>query len=246
MVAGILRKVILPFPPLHAQKFFRAKMVADILGKVIFPLREFLKQLRRVAFLEKSFFQSGMTRFPFKLGSGICKRVSASRSHHRACVSSLSEKNGSWHFGKSHFTRSRLQLLLLQLLLLRLQLPLLQPLQPLQPLLLQLLLPQVLLPQLLLCASTAAAAAAAAAIAAAALQWLLLQQALRAPFYRARIVAIPWDVRTAHVPPSIGPSFEDGTVPKVIFAGAKGASGRALSRKVIFQALRRVLGMALS
>ena len=95
-------------------------------------------------------------------------------------------------------------------------------------------------------ASTAAAAAAAAAIAAAALQWLLLQQALRAPFYRARIVAIPWDVRTAHVPPSIGPSFEDGTVPKVIFAGAKGASGRALSRKVIFQALRRVLGMALS
>ena len=148
MVAGILRKVILPFPPLHAQKFFRAKMVADILGKVIFPLREFLKQLRRVAFLEKSFFQSGMTRFPFKLGSGICKRVSASRSHHRACVSSLSEKNGSWHFGKSHFTRSRLQLLLLQLLLLQLQLPLLQPLQPL---LLQLLLPQVLLPQLLLC-----------------------------------------------------------------------------------------------
>ena len=222
MVAGILRKVILPFPPLHAQKFFRAKMVADILGKVIFPLREFLKQLRRVAFLEKSFFQSGMTRFPFKLGSGICKRVSASRSHHRACVSSLSEKNGSWHFGKSHFTRSRLQLLLLQLLLLRLQLPLLQPLQPLQPLLLQLLLPQVLLPQLLLCSfhscscyccSCYCCGCAAVATAAAGVARSVLSCTYRCytmgRTYRAR--SAKYRARSVH-----GPSFEDGTVPKVI------------------------------
>ncbi len=113
----------------------------------------------------------------------------------------------------------RLQLLLLQLLLLQLQLPLLQPLQPL---LLQLLLPQMLLPQLLLCSfhccscyccSCYCCGCAAVATAAAGVARSVLSCTHRCytmgRTYRAR--SAKYRARSVH-----GPSFEDGTVPKVI------------------------------